>query len=204
VVGLGVASACTDDRGGAKAAIELFLERGHVHIALLLATAAAHGAETSQPEGVVSTVRERAAGALEALAAKGAPEPIVRYSRSDLEASRDAALELLRQRPRPTAILATNEEMALGVLAACGELGLIIGKDVSLISFDDSPWAKVIAPAMSVIRRPVYELGSAAVTALIRQIKGGGKSGRIELPTQLIDRMSVAVVHNQQVKLSAN
>ncbi len=67
VVGLGVASACTDDRGGAKAAIELFLERGHVHIALLLATAAAHGAETSQPEGVVSTVRERAAGALEAL-----------------------------------------------------------------------------------------------------------------------------------------
>ena len=204
VVGLGVASACTDDRGGAKAAIELFLERGHVHIALLLATAAAHGAETSQPEGVVSTVRERAAGALEALAAKGAPEPIVRYSRSDLEASRDAALELLRQRPRPTAILATNEEMALGVLAACGELGLIIGKDVSLISFDDSPWAKVIAPAMSVIRRPVYELGSAAVTALIRQIKGKGKSGRIELPTQLIDRMSVAVVHNQQVKLSAN
>ncbi len=111
----------------------------------------------------------------------------------------------MRQRPRPTAILATNEEMALGVLAACGELGLVnLGSDVSLISFDDSPWAKVIAPAMSVIRRPVYELGSAAVTALIRQIKGKGKSGRIELPTQLIDRMSVAVVHNQQVKLSAN
>lgn len=192
VDGLSVASACTDDRGGARAAMELFLERGHVHIALLLATAAAHGPETSQPQGVVSTVRDRAAGALEALAARGAPEPIIRYSRSNLDASRDAALELLRQRPCPTAILATNEEMALGVLAACGELGLVIGKDVSLVSFDDSPWAKVFAPPMSVIKRPVYELGSAAVTALIRQIKGEGQSGRIELPTQLIDRMSVA------------
>ncbi|MGO1077513.1 LacI family DNA-binding transcriptional regulator [Inquilinus sp. CA228] len=195
VEGLAVASACTDDRGGARAAIDLFLERGHVHIALLLATAAAHGSETSQPAGVVSTVRERMAGALEALAAKGAPDPLICYSRSDLAASHAAALQLLAQRPRPTAVLATNEEMALGVLAACGELGLTIGEDVSLISFDDSPWAKVITPALSVVRRPVYALGSAAVTALIRQIRGEGSPGRIELPIQLIDRRSVADLH---------
>ena len=192
VDGLDIASACTDDRGGARAAMELFLDRGHVHIALLLATAAAHGAEASQPDGVVSTVRERAAGALEALAAAGASRPINRYSRSTPEDSRAAALELLTQDPRPTAVLATNEEMALGILTACGELGLALGVDVSLVSFDDSPWAKVIVPPISVVRRPVYELGSAAVVALLRQIKGEGATGRIELPTELIDRRSVA------------
>jgi LacI family transcriptional regulator len=197
VDGLDIASACTDDRGGAKAAVELFLERGHVHIALLLATAAAHGSEEFQPNGVVSTVRDRATGALEALAARGAPKPIIRYSRSNRESSRVAALELLGQRPRPTAVLATNEEMALGVLAACGELGLAIGKDVSLVSFDDSPWAEVIAPALSVVKRPVYELGSAAVTALIRQIRGEMALGKIELPTELIDRRSVADIHRR-------
>ena len=196
VDGLDIASACTDDRRGAKAAIELFLDRGHVHIGLLLATAAARGTETSQPRGVVSTVRERTAGALDALAARGAPKPIIRYSPSYLDDSRLAAIDLLTQNPRPTAILATNEEMALGVLTACGELGLAIGKDVSLVSFDDSPWAKVIIPSVSVVKRPVYELGSAAVTALIRQIKGEAAIEKIELPTELIDRDSVADVQH--------
>jgi LacI family transcriptional regulator len=192
VEGLDIPTVCTDDRGGARAAIELFLQRGHIHIGLLLATAAAHKSQKSQPPRVVSTVIDRAAGALEALAKNGIRKPAIRYSRSDLEASRNAALQLLALDPRPTAILATNEEMALGVLAACSELSLSIGSDVSLISFDDSPWAKVVAPAISVIKRPVYELGNAAATALIRQIKGEGRAGLIELPTELIDRASVA------------
>ncbi|MGV1760512.1 LacI family DNA-binding transcriptional regulator [Rhizobium sp. A22-96] len=194
VEGFDAVTACTDDRSGAKAAVDLFLERGHLHIGLLFATAAAHGTETAQPKGVVSTVLDRVAGALDAVSGKAIPAPVIRYSRSELGASREAALELLAQRPRPTAILATNEEMALGVLAACGELGLSIGSDVSLVSFDDTPWAKVIAPAVSVIRRPVYELGYAAVTALIREMKGEGRPASIELPTQLIDRFSVATL----------
>jgi LacI family transcriptional regulator len=120
------------------------------------------------------------------------PAQSIRYSRSDVEAATEGALELLSQDPRPTAILATNEEMALGVLAACGELGLNIGSDVSLVSFDDSPWAKVVTPAISVVKRPVYELGDVAVTSLIAEIKGEGRAKAIELPTSLIDRRSVA------------
>lgn len=195
VEGLRVPTACTDDHGGAKQAIELFLEHGHVHIGLLVATAAARGGVQSvQPEGVVSTVTDRVAGALEAMAGRGIGEPAIRYSRSSVEAAQAGALELLTQKPRATAILATNEEMALGVLAACSELGLTIGKDVSLVSFDDTPWSKVIAPSMSVVKRPVYELGHAAATALIKAIRGEGRSRKIELPTHLIDRLSVANV----------
>ncbi|MCV9966712.1 substrate-binding domain-containing protein [Pararhizobium sp. BT-229] len=194
VEALNVTSACTDDHAGAKAAVELFLERGHINIGLLLATAAANGPKVSQPQGVVSTVRDRRAGALEALASRNAPSPAIRYSRSNLDESARAATELLTLDPRPTAILATNEEMALGVLSACIELGLTVGVDVSLISFDDSPWAKVFAPAISVVKRPVYDLGSAAVSALIKEIKGESKLGRVELPTELIDRSSVATL----------
>jgi LacI family transcriptional regulator len=191
---LAVATAYTDDRGGAKAAVELFLERGHVHIGLLVATVAAQGTKVSEPKGMVSTARDRVAGALAALRRKGAPKPAILYSCSDHEAARVASLQLLAQEPRPTAILATNEEMALGLLAACGELDLEIGHDLSLISFDDSPWAKVVAPAVSVVQRPVYELGRAAVSALIQEILGQGRQGKIELPTQLIDRGSVATI----------
>ena len=191
VEALDVTSACTDDRGGARDAVELFLSYGHKNIGLLLATAAANGPKISQPEGVVSTVRDRRVGAMDAISAADIPNPAIRYSRSNIDESTQAARELLALNPRPTAILATNEEMALGVLMACKELGLSVGGDVSLISFDDSPWAMVVAPPISIVRRPVYELGNAAVTALIKEIKGGHTHGRIELPTELIDRGSV-------------
>lgn len=196
VDGPGLGSACTDDRGGADAAVRLFLERGHRRIGLLLATAAAHGADMAQPAGVVSTVRERVEGALGAIEALGAPPPVIRYSRINLEDSTRAARELLAEEPRPTAILATSEEMALGVLAACQELGLTIGRDLSLISFDDSPWARVNTPPLSVVRRPVHDLGRAAATALIAEMKGQGHAGPILLGAELIDRASVARLEN--------
>ncbi|MFV0491026.1 MAG: LacI family DNA-binding transcriptional regulator [Pseudorhodobacter sp.] len=192
LMGLDVACAYTDDRAGAKAAVELFLESGHKHIGLLLATAAANGPKVVQPAGAVATVVDRQDGAMEALHMAQAPCPAIRYSRSNVDESTAAAKELLAMNPRPTAILATNEEMALGVVSACMELGLAVGCDISLISFDDSPWTRVFSPAISVIRRPVHDLGNAAVSALIQEIQGGGRSGKIVLPTTLIDRASVA------------
>jgi LacI family transcriptional regulator len=202
VKGLRVPAAYTDDRGGSRQAIELFVERGHIHIGLLVATVAARGGpQKSEPEGVVSTVQDRVDGALDALTKQRVRKPAIRYCRSGVEEACAGALELMALKPRPTAILAMNEEMALGVLAACGELGLAIGHDMSLVSFDDSPWAKVIAPAVSVVKRPVYELGNAAVAALIREIRGEARAGKIELPTQLIDRQSVANIRNQRGRI---
>lgn len=194
VDGLQVTTVTTDDRRGAEQAIELFAARGHERIGLLVATAAASGRHDSMPDDVVSTVSDRVAGAEAAMAARFGDRSrgSVRFARSDVEAAREGALELLAQKPRPTAILTTNEEMALGVLAACAELKLSIGTDVSLISFDDSPWSKVITPAVSVIRRPVSALGNTAVASLIREIRGEDRGGNIELPTELIDRQSVA------------
>jgi LacI family transcriptional regulator len=191
---LPVASVTTDDRRGAEEAVELFLDRGHSRIGLLVATAAASGGHDAPHGEVVSTVSDRVAGAVAAIERRGAelPDTFIRYSRSDIEAAKEGALELLSQQPRPTAIFATNEEMALGVLAACSELHLTLGQDMSLISFDDSPWSKVISPAVSVVKRPVYELGNAAVNCLLQEIRGEGKGGKVELPTRLIDRASVA------------
>lgn len=194
VDGLDVATVTTDDRSGAEAAIDLFVERGHRRIGLLVATAAATARHEAALMDVVSTVSDRLDGAQSAISRHGLKlsPSLIRYSRSDVESARESSVELLSQKPRPTAILATNEEMALGVLAACGELSLEIGRDVSVISFDDSPWAKVIAPAISVVKRPVYELGHAAVTMLITEIRGGTVAAAIQLPTDLIDRKSVA------------
>ncbi|GLS19821.1 LacI family transcriptional regulator [Labrys miyagiensis] len=183
----------TDDRSGARDAVELFIARGHTRIGLLVSTVAVRSHGTTLPRRAVSTVRDRVAGAREALREAGLelPNAWVRYTRNDLPTVTQAALSILGMEPRPTAILATCEEMAVGAMAACRELGLTIGKDIALISFDESPWSRVLTPAISVVQRPIYEMGRAAVTTLVRQIRGGVAPQAIELPTVLVDRESV-------------
>jgi LacI family transcriptional regulator len=195
---LSVGMVTTDDRSGAAEAIRLFVARGHRRIGLLVATAAVRGHSRTRPEFVVSTVQDRVAGASLALDEAGLTlrDEWVRYSHSDLATATRAALSLLQYQPRPTAILATNEEMALGLLAACRERDLVVGRDVSLIGFDDSPWAEVFTPAVSVIKRPIYDLGEAAVTNLVRHIRGGRPGSAVELRTTLIDRQSVLDLRN--------
>jgi LacI family transcriptional regulator len=188
-----VSTVTTDDRKGARDAIGLFVARGHTQIGLLVSTVATRSSSATQPRLAVSTVRDRVAGAKAAIRAAGLdlPNAWIRYSRNDLPVVTQAAMAILTAEPRPTAILATCEEMAIGVLAACRELGLTVGKDIALISFDESPWSRVLTPAISVVQRPIYEMGRAAVATLVQQIQGGIAPQTIELPTTLIDRESV-------------
>ena len=188
-----VSAVTTDDRGGAREAVELFIARGHRRIGLVVMTAAASSQRQSEPRGAVSSARDRVAGAREALDAAGLnlPKAWLRYTPNNPKIIVEAAMAVLSSEPRPTAILATCEEVAIGVLTACRELHLAIGKDVALISFDESPWSGALTPAISVVQRPIYEMGRAAVNLLVRQIQGGATGRDFEMPTILIDRESV-------------
>jgi LacI family transcriptional regulator len=189
-------SVTTDDYTSAKSAIELFIRRGHRRIGMLLATVAVDGYGVDQPKDAVSTVIERTNGGRAALDGAGIAmnRNWILYSRSELPIATEAALRMLARDDRPTAVLATNEEMALACISACEQLDLTVGGDVSLIGFDDAPWASVFRPALSVIRRPTYELGRQAVTILIDRIKGEKSAGSVKLPAVLIDRQSVATL----------
>jgi LacI family transcriptional regulator len=64
-----------------------------------------------------------------------------------------------------------------------------------LISFDDAPWAALFTPALTVLSRPVYELGQAAVRLLVEYIQDRSAPARsLTLPTLLIERDSVATI----------
>lgn len=189
-------SVVTADFEASRAAVNLFVEHGHRRIGLLLGTAAHHGHQDSEPHDTVSAVRERARGALAGFADAGlAVNPSwVRYAGSVAPTALAAARHLLAQSPRPTAILAGNEEMLLGALAAAEEIGLAIGRDLSLIGFDDAPWLAVFRPPLSVIQRPTYELGRRAVSLLLSKVGGNRRSESIVLPATLINRASVASI----------
>jgi DNA-binding LacI/PurR family transcriptional regulator len=115
-----------------------------------------------------------------------------------------AAKRLLRMLPRPTAIFACNDLMALGVFLATRELGLHCPEEISIVGFDDLDFAEFTAPALTTVHQPGYQLGTAAARCLLERI-GGSKAApnTTVLPTQLKIRNSVACISTGKQALKA-
>ena len=98
---------------------------------------------------------------------------------------------LLNLENPPTAIFASNDVMAMGVMDATHSCGLRVPEDVSILGFDDIPQAEMVRPALTTVRQPLEQMGRLATQMLIDKLKNPEKEiGRIELPTQLIVRDS--------------
>jgi LacI family transcriptional regulator len=91
----------------------------------------------------------------------------------------------------PTAIFASNDVMAMGVIDAVRTRGLRVPQDISVIGFDDIPQASMIHPALTTISQPLEKMGKVATQMLLELLSHPQKKmGRIELPTELIMRES--------------
>jgi len=91
-----------------------------------------------------------------------------------------ACARTLLERPEPpTAIFASNDEMAIGVIYAAQEMGMKVPGDLSVAGFDDSNLATRIRPSLTTIRRPVREMARLATTKLIASIDGREEDARV-------------------------
>ncbi|MGD9264814.1 MAG: substrate-binding domain-containing protein, partial [Lysobacterales bacterium] len=89
----------------------------------------------------------------------------------DVQTGYRAALTLLRQKHRPTAIFASNDEMAAGVLAAAQELKISVPERLSVAGFDDAPIAHSVWPRLTTIRQPLRAMGEKSVELLERWVR---------------------------------
>jgi len=102
-----------------------------------------------------------------------------------------AATTLLSLNTRPTAIVASNDLMAMGAIEAAHALGLAVPEGVSVLGFDDLPMAATTHPPLTTIRQPLYEMGRMAAQMVVAlSEKRELVSRQIELPTRLIVRAS--------------
>ena len=107
--------------------------------------------------------------------------------------ARVATHQLLSQRTPPTAIFASNDVSAFGVIEAATELGLRIPLDLSLVGFDDIPQAAFAQPPLTTVRQPLEEMGRVAARLLLASMRDpDGPPARVELPTELVVRASCA------------
>lgn len=79
---------------------------------------------------------------------------------------------LLSGRTPPTAIVACNDLMAIGAMSAAQDLGLEVGRDVSITGFDDIPLAEYAHPSLTTVHQPIYQIGSMVCDMLINIVKG--------------------------------
>lgn len=101
------------------------------------------------------------------------------------------AQALLQLEDAPTAVIASNDVMAFGVMDAAKLNGLTIGQDISIIGFDDVFMASQTYPSLTTVRQPMAGMGEAALEMLVTLLQGRPVlNHRRELPTELIIRAS--------------
>jgi LacI family transcriptional regulator len=102
-----------------------------------------------------------------------------------------AAGELLDLDERPTALVAFNDKVAVGILRAAHERGLRVPQDLSVTGFDDSDLSRSTLPALTTVRQPLEEMGRMAVSLLVRLLDAHTVDTlHVELATHFIARDS--------------
>ncbi len=174
-------SVAADSYGGARAAMHHLAELGHRRVAFVT------GAEQ------LASAHQRRRAYDDAVSVLGlAREPgLVIQGDYTLAGGRRAAAQLLKLKPRPTAVFASNDLSALGLMAVLQESGLKIPDDLSVIGFDDLPAATQVHPALTTVRQPIEDLGRVAVNTLLALIAGRPAAAeQVSLPTELVVRQS--------------
>lgn len=144
---------------------------------------------------------ERLAGYRQALIQNGIPlDPDLIYTGDFFQPSGFAAGRALLAMPEPpTAIFASNDEMAFGVMAAARDSGLSIPGDLSIVGFDDILQASLSYPPLTTVRQPLEEMGRNATRMLIKLIANPQlQLERVALATELVVRESCRPVAGAQ------
>ncbi|WP_137862935.1 MULTISPECIES: LacI family DNA-binding transcriptional regulator [unclassified Sphingomonas] len=173
-----------DDEAAARRATEHLLDLGHTRIAYV----------QGHPEYAMSPDRLR--GFTGAIEARGLTVDPAYLQPGDFtyEAGIAALNTLAALASPPTAVLASSDEMALGVLHAAGPLGLSVPGDLSVVSFDDTPTVRMSVPALTAIRQPIAAMTAKAAELLIESKTRGSApgNGRFLLPFDFVVRASTA------------
>jgi LacI family transcriptional regulator len=173
----------SNDREAVRDAVRFLVDQGHRRIGLI-----------EGPDGFRSA-KERRQGFEDAMSGAGIklPRSLIAQGNYTFETGVTAANRLLDLSPPPTAIFASNDEMAAGVVHAARGRGIDVPRDLSVIGFDDTPIAAHMWPPLTTVRWPIVSMARAAAFKLV-----GGLKPETEAPepsmfiSSLVRRASVA------------
>ena len=169
-----------DDAGAAREMTEYLISEGHRRIGFIV----------GHPNHVASSLRLH--GFRTALEQHGlAFDPAyVKQGYFVFESGLEAARELLSLPQPPTAVFASNDDMAAGVLLAAHELAIPVPQRLSVAGFDDTYISRIVWPRLTTVHQPSYDLAFSATDLLLQSLKDGNSGRTARLPYKLIRRES--------------
>ncbi len=175
-----------DDQTGAIMAVDFLIALGHRQIGFI-----------GGPTAEIYTVDNRRFGYRSAMLKAGLkiPEGFIQPAAWQAEAVAVAARKILTLNPRPTALLAVNDEAAATTIRVAAELGIKVPGDLSIVGFSDELLASFTLPTLTTIAQPHTDIGRRAIAALIEAAETTSHrtpTGVILLPVKLIVRESTA------------
>ncbi|MGE0581981.1 MAG: LacI family DNA-binding transcriptional regulator [Steroidobacteraceae bacterium] len=150
-----------DDARASYDLTEYLLGHGHRRIGFIKADPR-HGAASRRLQGYLDALRVHGIAVDERLISNGL---------LSFESGVECARRLLRQSDRPTAIFASNDDMAAGVLHAAHELGMKVPSELSVAGYDDVPIARYVYPSLTTVRQPIRAMASGAVQCLLQSMR---------------------------------
>ena len=180
--GVEVDTVYCDSEGGAYELVGHLISLGHKRIAML-----------NGPTDV-ATATDRLAGYKRALAEANIESEgsLMFCGGFDIDSGYNMAQKVLALSPRPTALFAANNFIAIGAIRAFRDAGLSIPENMAVVGFDDLPETLVIDPFLTSAAQPAYEMGRQATTLLLDRLSGKAPDEiqEIVLPVELIIRQS--------------
>lgn len=184
----GLDSVTTDEIAALRPVISRLVELGHRDIL--------HVSGGPERSG-----RERSDGFRAAMAEAGL-EPEIIEARFSEEAGRRAAEQLLTERRMPTAIIAANDLIGIGVMSALMSAGIRVPEDVSIVGYDDSPVAGLEMVQLASVRQEVDALARAGFDLLLNRMANPElKTDRRHLPATFVERRSIGRARKRRLKL---
>jgi LacI family transcriptional regulator len=186
-----VPTVCADNRQGGRLAAQHLLDLGHRQIGIISALPLDEGM-ADREAGFLDVLREVG------MAVDRTAVPTM-YGNHQIEGGGQAMLDLLAHAPDLTGIFVLNDLMALGALEAARSVGRRVPADLSIVGFDNIPFAAMANPPLTTVGQPIRQLGEQAADLLLRVIEGGEPPAidatpqpNVLLPNELVVRQSTA------------
>ena len=183
-----IPSVSIDDKQGGKDATRHLIDLGHKRIAIVT------GDKNS------TSTRGRLEGFREVMSESGltVDEDLIIYGQYRTSDGEAAANKLMIRDELPTAVFCFGDEIALGCMHTLKRAGLVIPKDISVIGFDDIPFARYFAPSLTTVAQPAREIGQTCASLLLDLIDGVyPENNRVILPHTLVVRSSTQRVNQK-------